>query len=183
MVRSRARIAESDAPAESREKLRAALDEYVPDEAERQWIEPRLMTLLGLSDDAGGDRGDAGELFAAWRTFFERISAKGTVVLVFEDLQWADSGLFEFLAHLIQWSRAHPIMVVTLARPELLDRRTDWGGGQRNFTGIHLEPLGPERCARCSTASCLACPSLRSRRSWPGPRGSRSMPSRRSGCW
>src|SRR4029077_14518619 len=87
---------------------------------------------------------DAGELFAAWRTFFERISAKGTVVLVFEDLQWADSGLFEFLAHMIQWSREHPIMVVTLARPELLDRRTDWGGGQRNFTGIHLEPLGPE---------------------------------------
>ena len=95
-VRGRARIAESDAPTESREKLRAALDEYVPDEAERQWIGPRLMTLLGLSDDAGGDRGDAGELFAAWRTFFERISAKGTVVLVFEDLQWADDGLLDF---------------------------------------------------------------------------------------
>ena len=143
MVRSRAHIAESDAPPESREKLRAALDEYVPDDAERQWIEPRLMALLGLGDDAGGERGDSGELFAAWRTFFERISAKGTVVLVFEDLQWADSGLFEFLAHLIQWSRAHPIMVVTLARPELLDRRSDWGGGQRNFSAIHLEPLGP----------------------------------------
>ncbi len=143
MIRSRAKIAESDGPAESLAKLRVALDEYVPDETERAWIAPRLMTLLGLSDDAGGDRGDAGELFAAWRTFFERISAKGSVVLVFEDLQWADSGQFEFIAHLIQWSRAHPIMIVTLARPELLDRRTDWGGGQRNFTGIHLEPLGP----------------------------------------
>ena len=144
MIRARARIAETDDLVESLEKLRSALAEYVPDDIERQWIEPRLMALLGLGEDPGGDRGSAGELFAAWRTFFERISALGTVVLVFEDLQWADSGLFEFIGHLLQWSRSHPIFVITLSRPEILERRPDWGAGQRNFTSLHLEPLDSE---------------------------------------
>ena len=55
-------------------------------------------------------------------------------MLVFEDLQWADSGLLDFIDHLLEWSRSRPIFVVTLARPELLERRPDWGAGHRNFT-------------------------------------------------
>jgi hypothetical protein len=82
-------------------------------------------------------------MFAAWRTFFERISEQGTVTLVFEDMHLADSGLIDFIEHLLDWSRGHPIYVVTLSRPELLDRRPDWGAGKRTFTSIYLEPLSP----------------------------------------
>ena len=57
------------------------------------------------------------ELFGAWRTFFERIAGTGTVVLVFEDLHWADAGLLDFIDHLLEWSRDVPILIVTLARP------------------------------------------------------------------
>jgi tetratricopeptide (TPR) repeat protein len=73
--------------------------------------------------------------------FFERLAATGTVVMVFEDLQWADPGLLDFLDALLEWSRSFPIFVLTLARPELLERRPDWGAGKRSFTSIFLEPL------------------------------------------
>ena len=90
------------------------------------------------------DEGSAGgreTLFPAWRLLFERIAGKGTTVLVFEDLQWADSGLLDFIDHLLDWSRGLPILVVTLARPELFDRRPDWGANRRHLTAMALEPL------------------------------------------
>ncbi|HEY8018001.1 MAG TPA: adenylate/guanylate cyclase domain-containing protein [Actinomycetota bacterium] len=144
MVRMRARIAETDAPAASRTKLAASIAEHVPDPEDRQWLEPRLAFLLGLGGRPAGGRE---ELFAAWRTFFERISDSGTVVMVFEDLQWADAGLLDFIESMLEWSRNLPILIVTLARPELVDRRPTWGAGQRSFAAVHLEPLPDEAVA------------------------------------
>ena len=138
MVRRRAGIAETDGPDVTRERLMAAAAEYLPVAEEREWIGPRLAALLGIHDAPSTERAD---LFAAWRTFFERVSERGTVVMVFEDLQWADQGLLDFIESLLEWSRAHPILIVTLARPELLERRPDWGRGARSFTSLHLEPL------------------------------------------
>ncbi len=138
MVRMRAGIAETDPPGVSRSKLAASVAEHVPDEDERRWLVPRLAFLLGLEERPGGGRE---ELFAAWRAFFERISDEGTVALVFEDLQWADDGLLDFIDSMLEWSRARPMLIVTLSRPELMDRRPNWGAGQRNFVALHLEPL------------------------------------------
>ncbi len=61
--------------------------------------------------------------------------------MVFEDLQWADPGLVDFVESILEWSRGHAILVITLSRPELMDRRPNWGAGQRSFTSLHLEPL------------------------------------------
>jgi class 3 adenylate cyclase/tetratricopeptide (TPR) repeat protein len=138
MVRRRAEIAEGEDAQTARAKLAVALDQYVESEDDRRWIEPRLTSLLGLDEAPPGEQG---ELFAAWRTFFEWIARKGTVAMVFEDLQWADQGLLDFIDHLLAWSKGLPILVITLARPELLERRPDWGARQRNFTSLHLEPL------------------------------------------
>ncbi|HZD17432.1 MAG TPA: adenylate/guanylate cyclase domain-containing protein [Actinomycetota bacterium] len=144
MVRMRAGIAESDDPAESRRKLSAAVEEYLADDEERRWIEPRLAHLLGLEERPAGERE---ELFSAWRTFFERIAERGTTLLVFEDLQWADPGLLDFVGSMLEWSRNHPILIVTLSRPEIADRRPNWGVDQRSFTSLHLEPLPDEAMA------------------------------------
>ena len=141
MVRMRARILETEEPASALEKLRESLNEFVPDVDERQWIEPRLAHLLGLVDAPSNDRE---ELFSAWRTFIERIAAKGLTVLVFEDLQWADAGLIDFVESILEWSKNFPILIVTLSRPELIERRASWGAGLRNFTSLHLEPLSSE---------------------------------------
>jgi len=138
MIRRRAEISEGEAAEATLEKVRAMLRTFVPSEDEQREIEPAILTLLGL--EAAPDL-ERGELFTAWRTLFERVAATGTAVLVIEDLQWADAGLIDFLESLVTWSRNHPILVITLARPELLDSRPAWGGGQRNFTSLHLEPL------------------------------------------
>ena len=141
MVRRRARLTEDDDEATTRERIHATVAEYVPDPDERAVVEPALLTLLGLGDGGGGGR-DA--LFPAWRTFFERISELGTTALIFEDLQWADSGLLDFIDHLLDWSKSRPILVVTLARPELFDKRADWGAGRRAFTSLALDPLSDQ---------------------------------------
>jgi class 3 adenylate cyclase/tetratricopeptide (TPR) repeat protein len=141
MVRKRAGLAETDDTQTTRERIAATLVEYVPDEGERRWIEPRLLQLLGLEEGRGGERE---EVFAAWRTFFERVADKGPVVMAFEDLEFADSGLLDFIDHVLEWSRAHPIFVIALARPELLERRAGWGAGHRNFVAIGLEPLSDD---------------------------------------
>ncbi|HET7685057.1 MAG TPA: adenylate/guanylate cyclase domain-containing protein, partial [Candidatus Limnocylindria bacterium] len=138
MVRMRLGIGEGADEETTRAALAASLAEFVEDEAERRSLEGPLLSLLGFEEQARSTRG---ELFAAWRTFFERIAEKGPVVLVFEDLQWADEGLIDFIEEMLAWSRGRPIYVITLARPELLDRRPTWGAGQRGFTSLGLDPL------------------------------------------
>jgi class 3 adenylate cyclase/tetratricopeptide (TPR) repeat protein len=143
MVRSRAGLVESDDEATTRARIADAVREHIRDPAERSRIEPALLALLGIGAAIGSD-----QLFAAWRTFFERLAATSPVVMVFEDLHHADQGLLDFIDHLMEWSRGVPITVVTLARPELLDRRPDWGAGKRSFTSIYLEPLPPAEMER-----------------------------------
>ena len=131
MVRMRARIAEDEPPESALAKLRHIVEEIVLDAEERAWVEPRLQYLLGLTERTAPDRED---LFSAWRLFFERLAESSPTILLFEDIQWADAGLLD-------WSRNHPLFVVTLARPELSERHPTWSAGKRSFTSIFLEPL------------------------------------------
>jgi class 3 adenylate cyclase/tetratricopeptide (TPR) repeat protein len=138
MVKSRAGIGEGDDEETIRAALNATLEQYVPDPTERRWLMPRLTGLLGIEELPTEGRE---ELFAAWRTFFVRLAQRQPVLMVFTDLQWADQGMLDFVENLLTWARAEPIFVVALARPELLDRRPDWGSGVRSVTRLHLEPL------------------------------------------
>jgi class 3 adenylate cyclase/tetratricopeptide (TPR) repeat protein len=142
MVRQRLAIAESDSNEVAAEKLKSGLAELIADTATRDYVRPRLARLLGVDDESGSLSRD--ELFAGWRTFIEQVAAVDPVVMVVEDLQHADDGLLDFLAHLLDWSRDAPIFVLTLARPELEDRRAGWAAGRRNSTSMSLEPLSDE---------------------------------------
>jgi class 3 adenylate cyclase/tetratricopeptide (TPR) repeat protein len=136
MIRARAQLNETDDEATTRTKVAAMLDQHVRDDPDRRWIEDALLELLGIRTGAASE-----ELFGAWRTFFERLARTGTVILVFQDLHWADAGTIDFIDHLLEWSRGAPIMILSLSRPELLERRANWGAGQRGFTSLYLEPL------------------------------------------
>ncbi|HMJ79847.1 MAG TPA: adenylate/guanylate cyclase domain-containing protein, partial [Candidatus Dormibacteraeota bacterium] len=138
MVRGRCGLLEADDEATTRAKVAEAVARWVPDAEERRWIEPALLALLGLEVRVVTE-----ELFAAWRAFFERLAASAPVVLVFEDFHFADAGLLDFVDSLLEWSRNAPIYVLTLARPELLERRPDFGTGKRNFSSLYLDPLPP----------------------------------------
>ena len=143
MVRGRCGLVETDDEATTRAKVAATVAQHVLDETERQWIGSALLALLGIETGNLGPE----QLFAAWRSFFEHIAASATVVMVFEDIQWADAGLLDFIDSLLEWSRNNPIYVVTLARPDLLERRAEWGAAKRNFSSIYLEAL-PEPAMR-----------------------------------
>ena len=138
MVRMRARISDDDDALSARGKLVHTLEQHVQDQGERAWIEPALLHLLGLEEFGEGDRS---RLFSAWRLFVERMADSAPVMLVFEDMQWADQALLDFVEYLLDWSRNQPLFVLALARPELADVRPGWGTGSRAHTSIVLEPL------------------------------------------
>jgi class 3 adenylate cyclase/tetratricopeptide (TPR) repeat protein len=134
IVKAHAGIFETD-PAEL---AAAKLEAVLPASDERPWLRARLQPLLGM--DPGGQASHE-ELFAAWRRFFESIAERDPLVLVVEDLHWADAPMLAFLEHLADWSQGVPLILVCTARPELYDRNASWAAALRNTTTIRLSPL------------------------------------------
>ena len=117
MVRMRARITLEDSRDNERTKLDALLDDVFARDAEgHARVGRALRRLLGLDD--GSALIDRGELFSSWRLLFERLADRHPVLLLFEDLHWADQGLFDFIAHLVEWASACPILILVLSRPD-----------------------------------------------------------------
>lgn len=143
-LKSHAGILESDAPDEAAAKLAGAVTEVIEDEDEREWIRARLAPLVGVASQGGAEREES---FAAWRGMLEAIAATRPLVLIFEDLHWADKQMLGFTEHLVEWSSEAPILVLCTARPELYERAPGWGGGKRNATTIGLAPLSLEETA------------------------------------
>jgi class 3 adenylate cyclase/tetratricopeptide (TPR) repeat protein len=143
VIRQRLGIAEEDPPADAAAKLEAGLAQLIPDPGERGYVGPRLGRLLGVT--TAGDGGailSREELFAGWRLFFERLAATRPVILLVEDAQHADTGLLDFLDHLVDWVRNLPLYVLVFARPELIQARPGFGTG-RNRSVLTLDPLDP----------------------------------------
>ncbi len=152
MVKAQAGILETDSVEEVERKLKAAVADLVADGTEAEWMESHLRPLAGVSAEPERAADRQSESFTAWRRFFEAMAEQKPVVLVFEDLHWADDGLLDFVDHLVDWATAVPILVVCTARPELLERRAAWGGGKLNATTLSLSPLSDEETARLFAA-------------------------------
>ncbi len=153
MVKAQAGMLEGDASDEIEAKLAQAVAALAPDDAD--WLTERLRPLIG----AGGEPGARADNFAAWRRFAEALAELRPTVLVFEDLHWADDDLLDFVDYLVDWAAGVPLLVVSTARPELLEQRPGWGGGKRNALTISLGPLGDDETARL-LASLLDRPVL-----------------------
>jgi tetratricopeptide (TPR) repeat protein len=151
VVKGEAGILESDGPEQAAEKLSSSIHAVIEEASEREWLEARLAPLVGLSPQAAG-AAERSESFAAWRRFLEIVAATRPLILVFEDLHWADAAMLEFVEHLVDWSTGVPLLVVCTARPELYERERSWGGGKRNSTTISLSPLTGEETARLLSA-------------------------------
>jgi class 3 adenylate cyclase/tetratricopeptide (TPR) repeat protein len=152
MVKAQAGILETDDADAASAKLQRAVSDAVAEEAEAEWIEGHLRPLIGLASESEARDDRRNEAFSAWRRFFEALADRRPLVLVFEDLHWADDGLLDFVDHLVDWASGVSILVVCTARPELLERRPGWGGGKRNSATISLTPLSDEDTARLLAA-------------------------------
>jgi predicted ATPase/class 3 adenylate cyclase len=148
MLTAQAGILDSDSAVDAGAKLRATVADVIDDPVEAAWVEEHVRALAGL--EAGPALGEdrRSEATAAWRRFLEALAERHPLVLVFEDLHWADDALLDFVDHLVDWASGVPMLVVCTARPELLDRRGGWGGGKRNALTIALSPLPDSDIAR-----------------------------------
>ena len=118
MVKAEAGILESDPPDETRAKLARSLAPLQDEPSDRDWLFARLAPLVGLGDPSA--QVDRAEAFTAWRHYFGSLAAQHALVMVFEDLHWADDALLDFIESLVTRTRGLPILVVGLARPDLL---------------------------------------------------------------
>src|SRR5256885_1063136 len=150
IVKAQAGILESDSPSDALEKLGVVVAEGGEDQAERDWLKTSLAPLVGAGEAVASASPDGS--FAAWRRFLEGIASQHPLVVVFEDLHWADDSLLAFVEHLVDWSTGVPLLVLCTARPELYERARGWGGGKRNSNTISLSPLGAENTARLLSA-------------------------------
>ena len=152
IVKSQARILESDEDGEADEKLRLAVTETLGEGPDAHWVHAHLRPLVVPSSDRGlgGDR--RAEAFAAWRRFFEALAAGRPLVLVLEDVHWADDTLLDFVEYLVEWATPVPLLVLATARPELLDRRPAWAASKPNAPTLTLAPLSDEETARLLAA-------------------------------
>ena len=147
MVKAQAGILETDSDDEVAAKLARAVEQLVDEDAD--WVLAHLRPLVGQAGDATGSQDEA---FAAWRRFFEALAEDRPLVLVFEDLQWADEGLLDFVEHLADWVRDVPMLILCTARLELLERRPAWAGGKLNAANVALAPLSTDETAKLIAA-------------------------------
>ncbi|HEX6798675.1 MAG TPA: adenylate/guanylate cyclase domain-containing protein [Ktedonobacterales bacterium] len=108
------------------------------------WLADRVLATLGIERDGHDGQssdGDRTSIFGAWRLLVEAQARETPRILVFEDLHWASESLLDLVEHIMSPRTQAAVLLVALSRPELLDRRPSWGGGQRNFTSLALEPL------------------------------------------
>ena len=145
IVKAQAGILESDTPEQAEEKLGRAVGEVGADASEAQWLERHLRPLAGLAEERPASPEEG---FAAWRRFLEALAEERPLVLVFEDLHWADDALLDFVDQLVDRATGVPLLVLGTARPELLQRRSGWGGGKPNALTVSLSPLSDEETAR-----------------------------------
>ncbi|HEY7208552.1 MAG TPA: AAA family ATPase [Gaiellaceae bacterium] len=135
MVKASAGISDDDPAEKAHEKLVACCE----DEA----VADLLGLAAGVLEAVEGERSQE-EIAWAARAWSERLAEAQPLVLLFEDIHWAEEPLLDLIEHLAAWVKGAPLMLLCLARPELLDVRPSWGGGRVRATAIELEPLPPD---------------------------------------
>jgi class 3 adenylate cyclase/tetratricopeptide (TPR) repeat protein len=151
IIKAQAGILESDGSDQASGKLDATIEEVIGDKSEHEWFKARLGPLVGTKSSDETEIVDRGESFTAWRRFLEAEASRRPLILVFEDLHWADPATVEFIEHLVDWSDGVPLFVICVARPELYDNHPNWGGGKHNSNTISLSPLSDHETAELIT--------------------------------
>ncbi len=132
-IKAQCEIFEDDAAEVAAKKADTATRELFGDES----VAPQIRALVGAGEARAMSRED---LFEAWRRFLERLAARYPLVVLLDDLHWADEGLLDLVEHVADWAQG-PILLLATARAELFETRPTWGGGKRNAVSLYLDPL------------------------------------------
>jgi class 3 adenylate cyclase/tetratricopeptide (TPR) repeat protein len=137
IVKQAAGLADFDAPEVIEEKVCRVLE----GEEHQEVVCGRVAQLLGAAEG-----GSPEETFWAVRRFIEAVARQRPLVVILDDIHWAEPTLLDLVEHISEWSRDVPILLACMARPELLDVRPAWGGGKMNASTISLETLSDTEC-------------------------------------
>jgi predicted ATPase/DNA-binding SARP family transcriptional activator/class 3 adenylate cyclase len=140
LVRQAAGVTDAD----TNDQVRAKLAGLLVGDAQAMLLTERVAALIGLVEASA----PAEELNWALRRLLEALARHQPLIVVLDDLHWAEPALLDLVDYLADWVRNAPLLLVCLARPELLDARPGWGGGKLNATSILLEPLGGAECSQ-----------------------------------
>jgi class 3 adenylate cyclase/tetratricopeptide (TPR) repeat protein len=132
-----AQAAAGISPADAAETAHGKLGALLADADERDAIVERVAAAIGLSDSVVPSE----EIFWGVRKLLETIARPQPLIVVIDDLHWAEPTMLDLVEHIADWSHEAPILLLAVARPEMLDVRPHWGGGKMNATTILLEPL------------------------------------------
>ena len=132
-IRDGCGIAEGDPP----ETAAARLREVLGAEPEADRIAEIVGDLLGVESSPPAPD----EIFWAIRKTFEALARARPLILVFDDVHWGEPTFLDLIEHMADWTRDAPILLIAMARAELLEKRPTWGGGKRWVTTMSLEPL------------------------------------------
>jgi DNA-binding SARP family transcriptional activator len=143
IVRAHAGILDTDAARTVDAKLRELVTNLPFERRNAATVLAWLRRLLHLDTATDVDPDQRQAAFAAWSSLIEAIADDRPLVLVFEDLHWADQALLTFINELLDRVGEVPLLVVCTARPELLAQHPDWGGGKLNTATVSLGPLSP----------------------------------------
>ena len=133
MLRQAAAIVPTDAAADVRRKIASLIEA----EEDATFIQGRIAAVLGLGEAAP----DRDELFWSIRRVLQGFAERRPTVLVFEDIHWAEPAMLDLIAHIAGAAGGTPLMLLCTARPDLLERRSDWGGGRLDATNVALDVL------------------------------------------
>ncbi|HEX2295353.1 MAG TPA: AAA family ATPase [Actinomycetota bacterium] len=137
VVLDAAGITERDSQAEAREKIAGLLDR----DEDAESVTNLVAHAVGLGHTNAGQE----EIFWAVRRLVDSVARRGPLVVVFDDVHWGEEVFLDLVDYLAEWARDVPLLIVCLARPELLEARPAWGGGKLNSVTMLLEALrGPE---------------------------------------
>ncbi|MGH2529640.1 MAG: BTAD domain-containing putative transcriptional regulator [Actinomycetota bacterium] len=137
IVKTAAAIGDEDELERARDKIRG----LVEGEEDAEFIEEQIAALLGLS----GESPVPDEIFWSIRKCLEAAAKRRPLVVVFDDVQWAEATLLDLVEHIAAWTGAAPILLICLARPELVERRPGWGGGRIDATNLMLGTLNRDQ--------------------------------------
>jgi class 3 adenylate cyclase/tetratricopeptide (TPR) repeat protein len=125
---------------EDKDEAQIKILKVLSGEPEAEALAARVSQMIGLTEATSATE----EMFWAARRFLETMARRQPLVVVFDDIHWAEPTLLDFVEHLADWTKDAPVLVVAVARPELIDDRPNWSGGKFNATTILLEPLSAE---------------------------------------
>ena len=124
------------------EEIRDRIEHAIADADDGPLVSTRLLRMLGIGSE--DSQGAPEEIYWAVRKLLESAARHTPVVAVIDDIQWAEPALLDLLEHVCDLSHETPIVLVCMARPDIVDERPGWGAGRANASSIVLEPLDEE---------------------------------------